>query len=308
MAIPLTCRRRCPLLAVLLFCTGLSARVAGDPADFTYRTNTTEVRLTFSVLDQNSHGVATLQASDIVVVDKGVIVRSFQSFTRSDWTKLEIAILIDGSESVTPHLRREMADILDLVSQSAGVPDENLSIVSFEGSRPALLCAGNCRAYHAAERLPVTNTRGLTPLFDTIALAADLLARRGDSRVQKVLIVFSDGVDTVSRNSLGDAIDVSTRNEIQLECIDVSQPGSWSQGATALRRLASATGGQYFPPPGGASNALNSVLERFRASYIVSYRLPTRASGFHSIRIVPTHNLNLQFRSRSGYYYPDSIR
>src|ERR1019366_8542767 len=76
------------------------------------------------------------------VVDKDVIVRKFESFTRSDWTKLEIAILIDASESVTPRFRHEIADVLDLISQTAGILDENLSMFSFHGLEPALLCAG----------------------------------------------------------------------------------------------------------------------------------------------------------------------
>src|ERR1022692_1215873 len=173
-------RRPWPLCSLLLCCAGISPAIAGDPAEFTYRTNATEVRLSFSATDQNHHGVATLQASDFAVVDKDVIVRDFQSFTRSDWTKLEIAILIDSSKSVTPRLRREMTDVMELLSQTAGVPDENLSLFYFEGSQPALLCAGDCRARHSAEMLPAVPARGLTPLFDTIVFAADFLTRHGD--------------------------------------------------------------------------------------------------------------------------------
>jgi hypothetical protein len=40
----------------------------------------------------------------------------------------------------------------------------------------------------------------------------------------------------------------------------------------------------------------------------VTYHLPNHSSGFHQVRILPTHNLNLQFRSRSGYYFPDPIQ
>ena len=308
MAIALLCRRPWPLVLLLLFCIGISPCVASDPAEFTYRTQVTEVRLSFSAMDQNNHGVATLQASDFAVVDKDVIVRNFQSFTRSDWTKLEIAIVIDASESVTPRFRQEMADILELVSQTAGVPDENLSIFSFDGPRPYLLCAGDCRASHAAERLPAAHAHGLTPLYDTIVFAADFLSHQGDAHAERVLIVFSDGADTISRNSLGDAIDAALRGEVQLDCIDLNKPAYSSQGAAVLRSLASASGGRYFPPPDGATHALNVILEGFQASYTVSYRLPSRASGFHAVRILPTHNLNLQFRSRSGYYYPSQVR
>ena len=298
-----------PLIAVLMFLAGIAPAVAGDPPEYTYRTNANEVRLYFSATDQNNHGVATLQASDFAVVDKEVIVRNFQSFTRSDWTKLEIAILIDGSESVTPHFREEVADVLNLVSQTAGIPDENLSMFSFQGVQPALLCAGNCRrAAGAAERLPAGRARGLTPLYDSIVFASDFLSQHGDAHAQKVLIVFSDGADTISRNSLRDAVDASLRDEVQVECIDLNRSFASSPGATVLREVASATGGRYFPPPNGAADAINVILEGFQASYTVSYRLPNRDYGFHTVQILPTHNLNLQFRSRSGYYYPDRIR
>ncbi len=280
--------------------------VAGDPAEFTYRTGTTEVRLNFSAMDQHNHGVATLQPSDFAVVDKDVIVRNFQSFTRTDWTKLQIAILVDASESVSPRFRQEMADILELVSQTAGVPEENLSIFSFEGSHPMLLCGGDCRTSHAIERFPA-RAGGQTPLFDTIVYAADYLEQHGDARAEKVLIVLSDGEDNLSGNSLGDAVNTSLRDEVQLDCIDVNKAG-WSQGAVALYKLASATGGRYFPPHHAAARTLDEILEGFRASYLVTYRLPSRASGFHTVRVLPTRNLNLQFRSRSGYYYPNQTR
>ena len=308
MAIPVPSRRLWPFLSLLLFCAGISPAIAGDPAEYTYRTNATEVRLSFSAMDQNNHGVATLQPSDFAVVDKDVIVRNFQSFTRSDWTKLEIAILRRRQRIRHAAFRQEIADVLNLVSQTAGIPDENLAMFSFQGTQPALLCAGDCRASHAAERLPARRAGGLTPLFDTIVFASDFLSQRGDAHAEKVLIVFSDGADTISRNSLRDAIDASLTRRGS-DGLHRREPAFLLfAGRCGSANLASATGGRYFPPPDGAAHALNVILEGFRASYTVSYRLPSHASGFQPVRILPTHNLNLQFRSRSGYYYPDRVR
>jgi hypothetical protein len=135
--------------------------------------------------------------------------------------------------------------------------------------------------------------------------ATDFLSSHSDIHAEKVLIVFSDGVDTVSRNSLRDAVDASLKTEVELDCIDLNKPTRWSQGAGSLQNLAEATGGRYFAAPHGTEQALNVILEGFRANYTISYRLPSRANGFHTIRILPTHNVNLQFRSRSGYYYPN---
>ena len=307
MATRLTGRHPWLLLSLLLLFAGNSAGAPGDTPEFTYRSNVNEVRLSFSAVDQNNHGVATLQASDFAVVDKDFIVRNFQSFIRADWTKLELAIVLDASESVAPRFRQEIAGILDLVSQTAGVPDENVSLFTFQGLHPALLCAGNCRATNTpAIQLPAARAGGLTPLFDTVVFASDFLWQHGDPHAVKVLILFTDGTDTISRSSLADAIDNALATDVQIYAVDLSSPRS--QGGAVLQRLAASTGGRCFPVEDGGSSAMNVILEGFRATYTVSYRLPSHASGFHSVRILPTHNQNLEFRSRSGYYYPARVR
>src|SRR5215831_578531 len=168
MAIPIPARRIWPTCLLILFLAGTSPGVSGDQPGLTYRTGAREVRLTFSATDQNDHGVATLQANDFAVVDTGFIVRSFQSFTRSDYSKLEIAILIDSSESMSTHVRKEIADTLQLLAQSSGVPEENISLVSFRDSKPVELCSGNCRSSQIEEALPATKGVALTPLYDSI--------------------------------------------------------------------------------------------------------------------------------------------
>jgi len=300
-------RRRARLLLPLLL-SWISLGADGEPPVH-FRTNVSEVQLSFSALDQNNHGVATLQAGDFAVVDQSYIVRNFQSFTRSDWTKLELAILLDASASASPHFRQEIAGILELVSQTAGVPDENVAIFSFQGLRPVLLCSGDCRATNAAaDRLSSARAGGLTPLFDAIVFASDFLAQHGDPHGQKILIVFSDGEDTISRYSLNDAIDAALAGNVQIYGIGLNQSACPCPSAATLNRLAGATGGRYFPAQDGATRALNVILEDFRATYTVSYKLPNHASGFHDVRIFPTHNLNLEFRCRSGYYYPNRVR
>ena len=291
-----------------MFWVGTSPAVSGDQPELTYRIGTNEVRLAFSATDQNDHGVATLKSNDFAVVDTGFIVRDYQSFTRSDYSRLEIAILIDSSESVTPEYRKELSDALMLLSDSAGVPDENISLMTFQGTKPAVLCSRNCRNSNAVDRLPQSHSGGLTPLFDAVVFASDLMAQNADQQTGRVLIIFSDGNDTISLRSLTDARDSAVTHNVQIYGIAQDRSARFSNGTQTLRTLAAATGGRCFKAENGASRALSLVLEDFRASYIVSYHLPTHARGFHTVQILPTHNINLKFRSRSGYYYPDYIR
>ena len=83
-----------------------------------------------------------------------------------------------------------------------------------------------------------------------------------------------------------------------------------TSGSTFLRQVSDATGGRYFSPhffqQDGAATILNAVLEDLRASYVVTYALPSHQVGFHSLRLLPTHNLDLTFHSRDSYYYEPS--
>ena len=294
------------LALFVIVLTAVSFGLPGEPAEITYRTNVDEVRLTFAATDQNNHAVATLEAGDFAVVDNDLIVRNFRSFSRADYTRLELAILIDSSESISPRFRQEVADVLELLSRTGGVPDQNVSLFSFHGSQPAQLCAGDCRTSRASDRLPSAQAGGLTPLFDSVVFTSEFLARHADPQAKKIMILFSDGEDTVSRNSFHDAANVAVTNNVQIYCIDFGSPSS--RGAAVLFAFAGSSGGRYLPAQDGAVKALNAILEDFRASYTVSYRLPNRAAGFHPVRILPTHDLTLQFRSRSGYYYTDNVR
>jgi hypothetical protein len=96
--------------------------------------------------------------------------------------------------------------------------------------------------------------------------------------------------------------------------VDMGRTEIPSPGSTFLRLLSEATGGRYFPlalrnsPQENAAAVLNAVLEDLRASYVVTYDLPSYQAGFHSLRLLPTHKLNFTFHSRNGYDYEPGNR
>ncbi len=300
-------RRWWPLLFIFLSCAANSASTPGDRPEFTYRSSTSEVRLIFSAVDQNDHAVTTLQAADFAVVDKGFIVRKFQSFTPVDWTGLKIAVVVDASESLGPRFQQEISKVQELVSRTSGLSDNNLAIVSFHGAEPYLLCHGDCRSASIADQLKTLRSQHLTPLFDTVVFASKTLSKDSGPDEQKVLIVFSDGLDTISRAPMRAAINLALQNDVQIYCIDLNH-GTAPSGSAVLSEIADATGGRYFRANPGIGRAVDSILDGLRGSFIVSYQLPSRTMGFHAIQILPTHKSNLQFRSRSGYYLPDNVR
>lgn len=295
--------------ALLLFVlSGLAyAGGANDLPVTTYRTTVSEVRITFFATDQNNHPVEHIGKDDFAVVDNGIVVRDFRSLVRSDETALDVVAVVDASESVAPRFQATISEVLQLVSQRQLASDDNVSIVSFGGMQPVVICSRNCRSAGAGERLLAVKAAGATPLFDALAQGANLIANRKTPDVRPVLVLFSDGDDTISRNSARDALEAAIASGALLYTIDLNQPGNGSKGSVTLEQLAEATGGRFFSIREGAVNVLEAALQDLRASYVVSYRLPSRAVGFHSLRILPKHDLDLRFHCRNGYYYATRV-
>jgi VWFA-related protein len=286
-------------------CRGF-AQDAATPAELTLRSNVAEVRMTFSTTDQNNRVIATLQPSDFAIVDQDLVVRAFRSFARSEYARLDVAVLLDASGSITSQFRQERSNVLQVIAQSDGVPDESFSVISFRDLRPAVVCEGNCRSLNAAAEFPAVVSGGQTPLYDSIVFGSRMLARGNDLHARKILVLFSDGVDTISLKSLTDAVDSALDNDVAIYSVDISAPPHLYPGTLVLRNLAVNTGGRYFPVEVGSAKVLDAILEDFHAAYTVAYKLPSHTTGFHLVRILPTHNLGLQFHCRRGYYYPSN--
>src|ERR1019366_7254238 len=282
----------------------------------TYRSTVSKVRVTFFATDENNQPVATLTKSDFAVVDKELVVRDFRSFTHSDETSLDVVALVDLSESVAPRLRVAMNDVLQLVAREQSIPDDNISVLSFGGTsggtfggiRPAILCSSGCRASDSVSRLLAVKSSGTTPLFDALMFGADFISHHRRAGARPVLILFSDGNDTVSLHSPREALQAVLDGGALIYSVDMRKSENPSTGSMFLRQVSEATGGRYFSLRDGAATVLNAVLEDLRASYVVAYDLPSNQPGFHALRLLPTHNLNLKFHSRNGYYYEPSVR
>jgi Ca-activated chloride channel homolog len=278
----------------------------GDPSSLTYHSTVSEVRLVFFASDEHNHAVAELQKDDFAVVDDEMVIRDFRSFTRADLINLDVIVLMDSSESVLPHFQQEIADVQQLISQWPWRPGDDVTVLSFSGMETRLVCSRDCRSSFTTERVYSLPNGGATPLFDTLQLAAKMLVQRAHPDVWRVIILFSDGDDTISKVSYRDALEKILASEVQIYAVDLSPPGQASNGSALLRRIADDSGGRCLHLREGAIGIFSGVIDDLHSARVVTYRLPKSGSDFHSIRILPTHNLKLQFRCRSGYYYRSS--
>jgi len=320
---------RSVLLGLFVLTYASAAEDTNDPSSLpTYRSIVSQVRVTFFATDENNHPVAPLTKSDFAVIDSELVVRNFRNFTPADETSLDVVALVDLSESVALRLGVAMSAVLQLVAREQSMPDDNIAVLTFGGTfegtiggalggmQPAILCANGCRAADAMNRLLAVKSGGTTPLFDALLFGAEFVSHHRRAGLRPVLILFSDGNDTISMHSAREALDAVLNEGALIYSVDMRTSGHQSSkqraGSTFLRQVSDATGGRYFPlrfaPNDGAATVLNAALEDLRASYVVTYDLPSHQAGFHSLCLMPTHNLNLTFHSRNGYYYEPSVR
>lgn len=273
-----------------------------ESSNLIYHHSVSEVRLVFFATDERNHPVRELQQNDLAIVDDDVVIRDFRSFSRADLTTLDVIVLMDTSESVLPRLPQEVGDVQQLISQWPWRSEDKVSVLSFSGMQTRLICSEDCRSSFSPARIYSSSQGGATPLFDALRKAANLLNARAQPDVWRVIILFSDGDDTISMTSMKEALSAILDSEAQVYAVDNGVAGSPSNGSAILQKIATDSGGRYLRLSEGAVNLFASVMDDLHSARVVTYALPLAATDFHSIRILPTHNLKLQFRCRSGYY------
>lgn len=284
----------------LLFGSG-----AGDDETLRYRTGTSEVRVSFFATDQNGRPLDRLTKDDFAVVDSGLVIRDFRSLAPSSETALDIVALVDTSESVAPRFRANMQNVVQLVHTQSTSADQTLSLIQFSGLQPTVMCSGDCASAPVETKIAQWKAQGPTPLFDALTYTARFVSSRRTPAVRQVVLLFSDGNDTISRASAREAFDALLATGALLYTVNVDRSGTASDGSRTLRQMAEATGGRTFASSEGTATVLQTILADLHASYVVTYPLPSPESGFHSVRILPKRNLKLQFHSRRGYYYDE---
>jgi len=250
--------------------------------------------------------VAGLTRQDFAVSDNGH-PQKIAVFERQTGLPLSVVLAIDTSGSVRKDLDEEKRAAREFLRATLR-PEDRVEIVDF-----------NTRVHEA---VPFTNNlnkidRGLnrlsrgpaTALYAAIAYGAQELAQRPG---RKVLVVISDGNNTVANGSYQQALDQAVRAGAMIfSVIDlpvINDAGRDVGGEHAMIALSEATGGEYYYE---ADGDLRSVFERLstalRTEYLVGY-YPSHPAyphrNYHSItvRLTTPDAPAYRVRYRKGYF------
>jgi VWFA-related protein len=214
---------------------------ADDKPANTLKTPGHEVQLAVTVRDKKGALVPNLDKNDLTLTEDGR-PQIIQSLTRDANQPYKVGLLVETSHAVGAALedvRKASGQFIDAMLPTpppAGHPDEAFLIhfdrqvellEDFTPSRDKLhqelddLSA--TRERHddtegpettGEDRDRPTRTRNASQLYDAIFLACDELMKNQEGR--KAIVVFSDGVDRGSKDTLNDAVDAADRANVAI--------------------------------------------------------------------------------------------
>jgi Ca-activated chloride channel homolog len=151
--------------------------------------------------------------------------------------------------------------------------------------------------------------QGGTAFFDTVAEAAEYLRQTAGRRV---LIVVSDGTDTVSELDFDTTLQRLLASHCQVYAVRVGHSDNPNlrdlAGERRLQEFAAQTGGATYAPRTRADyeEAFRQIAEDLRQQYVLSYYPPgeDRDGRFHAFTLRVRTRPDLRVRTRKGYYAP----
>ena len=243
--------------------------------------------------------VTGLKSHDFILTDNGV--RQRIESVSSAALPIDVTLAVDTSSSVIANIDEFKTE----VRRFAGMLRQNdrIRVVAFG---TGVVEAVRMRPAGEKLNLDALDARGATSLND--ALLYSLLWPPGQQR-RHLIIVLTDGIDTVSTMSGPDVVAAAARVETVVHAILVppaAEPPSAGQRRRhdAPREMAGSTRGRVHPRK-QAYNDFNEIVEDFRAGYVLRY-MPdgVSADGVHDVSVTlnkPDANKYV-IRARKSYF------
>jgi Ca-activated chloride channel homolog len=299
------------LLASLLLIGILPAAGAQQPPP-RYHVNVRLVNVFVSVTAPNGAPIGGLTQKDFALAEDGV-PQKIAYFERDTSMPLSIVLAIDTSGSVFKDLTLEERAARDFVHALLR-PVDRFDLMDFNSDVEEIVPFTD-NLSQIDDGLRHLTAGPATAFYNAIWLASKRLAPRSG---RKVLVLISDGVDTVGGVDYPQALDQAVRSEVMIySLIDVpivASAGRSTGGEHAMISLSQGTGGKYYYVEGGDLAAVfRQVSEDLRTQYLISYYpVPRRTeSDFRHIQVSMTPSAGASaasyvLRYRPGYYAPPS--
>lgn len=272
---------------------------------------TVNVRLPITVSDSKSgRFVVDLKQQDFEVLEDRQ-PQKIESFLSQTELPLDIAVLMDTSNSVKPKLKFEKDAAVSFLQTMLTQRRDRALFATFD-SQVELHQDFTNRLDLLTRAIDRVKAQGETRLYDAVYQICEEKMFSLSGR-RRAIVIISDGEDTISEKSLADAIDIAQRSETVIFVISTKAGGFFGvQAGTVdrqedkeIKRLAEDTGGRAFFTAEviELERSFTRIAIELRSQYILSYSpVNERFDGkFRTIEVrIPNHK-DYRIRARKGY-------
>jgi len=287
---------------------GLPAAAQDAPV---FASGTDVVKVTVTVFDRDHQLVTDLERGDFEVLEDGV-PQQLLLFARSydpgqdETLALDLGMLMDTSESMLDDLAfSQLAAVrfLNAVPRARDLLtiffDQDIRVSRYDSEHQQGLI----------RRIQESSGGGNTALYDAITV---YLSRVYGGGGRQVMVLFSDGEDSISTVSMGETLEMVRSSNVTIYPIAFGfGPGSRRRDFRArafLRQLADVTGGEMFLPssPHKLREIYDDILAQLEAQYVLGFKSSNKTTDgrFRKLEIRLDRD-SLQARHRQGYYAPE---
>jgi len=243
------------------------AQESGFVIDSVEVRNHPEVAVTVTVENQ----LLGDEVPEFVLLENGEPREVTVEAAAKDDLRVVLALDVSGSMRGDPLASAKEAATQFINQMPSGV---EISIVSF-GNSPALAAEFTSDKQTLLAAVGSLAARGETALYDGVTTAATLLS--SEDQAGRTIVLLSDGGDTISSGSLGDAVASLRSLGADLYAVELQSP---ENDSVALQALAEAAGGTVIPA--GDPAALESLFGDIASELLSSFRLAFTSEAFDS--------------------------
>lgn len=293
---------------VLLACVfSVCACLAQEEPAATVKIDVRLVNVFVTVTDPHGAPVAKLTKDNFHLSEDGK-EQKIAVFDKESALPLSIIVAVDTSLSTKKDLPLELASARHF-AHTILRPVDAISLYQFSEIVDEVVpfTADVKTIDHGIDRIRVGSA---TALYDALYLGSRALDRR---RGRKVMVVITDGGDTVSKVDYRDAVRAAQEAEAIVYSIIVvpveASAGRDTGGEHALIQLSEDTGGKYYYASSlpQLDSAFRQISDELRTQYLLAY-YPSQRTSDHEFRRIDVHldgvpdGGDYRVRNRTGYY------
>ena len=294
-------------LFLLLFAIATGGLSAQEEPSGTVKVDVRLVNVFVTVTDAHGAPVAHLTKDNFHLSEDG-IEQKIAVFDKESALPLSIILAVDTSLSTKKDLPLELASARRF-AHSILRPIDGLSLYQFSEivDEVTPFTSDLKTIDRGIDRIHVGTA---TAVYDALYLGARALDKR---KGRKVMVLITDGGDTVSKTDYRDAVRAAQESEAIIYSLIVvpieASAGRDTGGEHALIQLSEDTGGKYYYASSLAQldSAFHQIGDELRMQYLLAYYPSRRFSNseFRRLQVnidgVPEGN-DFRVRHRTGYY------